>query len=134
MRRLAIFGGSGLLAIVCLIGAMASPAHAVKEFKDQFEAKYIKADSSDTKDTALRTAFEKAKCSVCHAGSSKKQRNAYGQALEKLLDRKTDRENKEKIQSALEKVSGMKCRPDDPSAPTFGRLIEQGKLPADGGQ
>jgi hypothetical protein len=77
----------------------------------------------------LATEVETAKCNVCHAGSSKKDRNAYGNALADLLDKKEDAKNPEKIRQALEKVAGMPSDPAKADSPTFGALIEQGKLP-----
>jgi len=123
--------GCGVLAAVAVFGWNAQPARAVKEFKDQFEAKYVKAGSAEAKDVALKAAVEKAKCNICHAGTSKKDRNAYGKALDALLDRKADKENKQKIVEALDKVAGMKCKEGDPNCPTFGQLIDQGKLPCE---
>jgi hypothetical protein len=50
----------------------------------------------------LAAAVETAKCNVCHVGSNKK---------------------------ALETVAAMPSDPAKADAPTFGALIEQGKLP-----
>jgi hypothetical protein len=107
----------------------ASPALAVKEFKDEFEAKYVKPDSKNPNDTALVKAVQEAKCLVCHEGKSKKNRNAYGSQLNKLLTQ-DDKENKEKIKAALEKVAAIKADAKNAQSPTFGDLIKQGKLPA----
>jgi hypothetical protein len=104
-------------------------ARADKAFRDQFQAKYVKAASTDPKDAALREASEKAGCQICHVGDDRKDRNAYGNALGKFLSRKTDRKNPAKIQAALDKVAAMKSNPADPRSPTFGELISQGKLP-----
>ena len=79
--------------------------------------------------TPLAAEVETAKCNVCHKGKSKKDRNVYGEALAKLLDKKEDKDNKDKIRQALETVAKESSNPADASAPTFGGLIEQGKLP-----
>jgi len=119
----------GVLCIVIGVAwCTARPAQALKAFRDQFEAKYIKPDSTDPAEMALAAAFKEAKCNVCHVGKSKKVRNAYGKELAKFLQ-KSDQENVEKIRASLDKVAGMKSS-DDPQAPTFGELIKQGKLPA----
>jgi hypothetical protein len=101
--------------------AWSSPALAIKQFADEFNAVYVKEG------TPLAAEVEKAKCNVCHVGKSKKDRNAYGQALAELLDKKEDKDNKDKIRQALETVASK------PSAgagsPTFGDLIKDGKLP-----
>ncbi len=114
---------AGAMSVVVLVaaGAWGTQAFAIKQFADEFKAVYVKDGSP------LAAEVEKAKCNVCHVGKSKKDRNAYGQALAELLDKKEDKENKEKIRQALETVASM------PSAgagsPKFGDLIKEGKLP-----
>jgi hypothetical protein len=119
-----------VLAVLVLTVSAATPASADKAFRDQFKAKYIKPDSTEPKDVALREAFQEAGCNLCHVGDVRQNRNAYGQALATFLSRKTDVKNKAKIRAALEKVAAMRSKPDDPQSPTFGDLIGQGKLPA----
>lgn len=120
-------GGVVLGAIVILaVGAAPRPAFAIKEFFDEFKAVYVKPDSADANEKALAAEVETAKCNVCHAGSSKKERNAYGNALADLLDKKEDKKNADKIRKALETVAAM---PSADGGPTFGDLLKQGKLP-----
>lgn len=107
----------------------ASTAWAVTQFRTQFVAKYVKKDSNDPKDKAFAELVEKAGCNICHMGEDRTKRNAYGEALDKLLDRKTDARDKEKIQKALEAVEKEKLDPKDPKSPTFGERIKQGQLP-----
>jgi len=122
-------------AVVCfaflgLIGFMASPAVAVKEFKDAFKAKYIKPESSAASDAALAQAFDQASCTVCHAGGdNKKIRNDYGKQIAKLVS-KQDKKDTAKIQAALDAVAKLKSKASDPASPTFGEKIASGKLPA----
>ncbi len=115
--------------VLGLIGVTASPALAVKEFKDAFRAKYVKPDSSDANAVALANAFDQASCTVCHVGDNKKIRNDYGKQLARLLT-KEDKKNKAKIQAALDSVAKLKSKPSDPASPTFGEKIASGKLPA----
>jgi len=115
--------------MTAVIGVVASPAWAVKPFKDAFEAKYVKAESGKPQGAALSKAAAEAKCNICHLGENKKQRNPYGVELAKLL-KKEDKDNKEKINAALEKVAKLHSDPKNPKSPTFGQLISQGKLPA----
>lgn len=116
-----------LLAAVAAFGVMAPrPAYAIKQFFDEFKAMYVKPDSADAAEKALATEVEGAKCNVCHLPSSKKERNAYGEALTALLDKKEDAKNVDKIRKSLETVAGQ---PSGPDGPTFGDLIKQGKLP-----
>lgn len=104
-------------------------AYAVAPFKKEFEEKYVKKDPATPEEKALAAAVAKVKCNVCHVGKKKKDRNAYGDALDALLDRKKDSKDKAKIQAALDTVAEQKSNPDDPNSPTFGELIKQGKLP-----
>jgi hypothetical protein len=129
MKKHALFVTTGLLAIAFLAGPAAQPAKAIKHFRDAFIAKYVKPDSSDAKDQAFAAAVEKAKCNLCHAGRSKKDRNPYGAALDNFVDRDTDKDNKEKIAAALDKAAEVKSDANDPGSPTFGQLISEGKLP-----
>lgn len=112
--------GFGLALVV---GASAREAFAIKQFLDEFKAVYVKEG------TPLAAAVEKAKCNVCHVGKSKKDRNAYGDALAERLDKKEDAKNVEKIRKALDEVAALSSDPSKADAPTFGALIEEGKLP-----
>ena len=128
-----MFGRSNFVAMVgvavpVMVSASARPAFAIKQFFDEFKAVYVKAD------TPLAAEVETAKCNVCHVGKNKKDRNAYGDALAELLDKKEDAKNVEKIRQSLEKVAAMPSDPAKADAPTFGALIEQGKLPGGAAQ
>ncbi len=108
--------------------AGAPAAHAVPNFKKEFDSMYVKADSTDPAEKQLAADVDRVKCNVCHMPASKKERNAYGRALSKFL-KKADKDDTPKIHSALEKVADMKVDPNDANSPTFGDLIKQGKLP-----
>jgi len=129
MRRAVLLGLSGIVAVAALVSLQAREAVAIKSFKDQFEAKYVKPESKDAKEKAFAEAVEKAKCNVCHEGKTKKERNVYGTALSVLLDKTDDKENKEKIQKSMVIVEFIKSDPADKKSPTFGELIKHGKLP-----
>lgn len=111
------------VGIALFAGSAARPAFAIKQFFDEFKTMYVKDG------TPLATAVESAKCNVCHVGKSKKDRNAYGNALAELLDKKEDAKNVEKIKKALTDVAAMPSDPNKKDSPTFGKLIEEGKLP-----
>jgi mono/diheme cytochrome c family protein len=117
------------LVVACGTGMSARPAYAIKQFFEEFKAVYVKPDSSDANEKALVAEVEAAKCNVCHMPASKKERNAYGEALAKLLDKKEDAKNVEKIRKALEEVAAMSSDAAKADAPKFGDLIKQGKLP-----
>ena len=116
-----------ILALV--FGVAVRPAHAIKPFSDEFKAKYVKEDSKEKKDQDFAELVTEAKCNVCHMGKSKKDRNPYGVELAKLLDKKADKADKDKIQSVLAKVEKLPVNPDEKKSPTFGDLIKAGKLP-----
>jgi hypothetical protein len=131
MKRLTLCLVLGLLTGILWLGRPAPQASADKAFRDEFVATYVKADSSEPKDKAFATAVEKAKCNICHVGKVKKNRNGYGKALGELLSRKTDTEDKEKIQAALKKIEVKHSDPKDEKSPTFGELLKAGKLPGE---
>ena len=119
------FSRNAVLAMaVVVVGGVVSqrPALAHKEFLEEFKEVYVKPD------TPLAKEVETAKCNVCHAGSSKKERNAYGEALDKLLD-KGDKKDTAKIRKALDEVAALPSDPEKKDSPTFGALIKEGKLP-----
>ncbi|MEX0676860.1 MAG: hypothetical protein WD063_07275 [Pirellulales bacterium] len=126
------------VCFVLLLGPLMRPARALPPIFQQFQATYLKADSSDEKDkefAALVTG--KVKCDVCHVtGKPKKMRNPYGTQLSMLLDKdnfkparlKAEPEKvKAEIVAAFEAVAAMKS--GDEKSPTFGELIAQHKLP-----
>ena len=122
MKRFVIVAAAIAVFAVAL---SAERAAAIPPFKKEFETRYVKDGSP------LATAVEQAKCNVCHKGTSTKEFNDYGLALEKMLDKATDAKDAEKIQKVLETVESQPSKPGDKSAPTFGDLLKAGKLPAD---
>jgi hypothetical protein len=112
-----------VLGLTAAAGGLTREAFAIKQFADEFKAMYVKEG------TPLAAAVDEAKCNVCHLPASKKERNAYGHALAERLDKKEDAKNVEKIKAALQEVAGLSSDPSKPDAPTFGKLIEEGKLP-----
>jgi cytochrome c2 len=116
-----------VLAAVAVSAWLPTPALAIRAFKDAFEAKYVKADSTAPADVALAAAVRRAKCTICHAPDDKCVRNAYGQALDQLLDREKDQDDAAAIAAALEKVANMKSDPKDSNSPTFGERCPSGE-------
>ncbi len=116
---------STLLVMVGVFAASAvvRDAYAIPPFKKEFDTMYVKEG------TEFAKKVNEVKCNVCHVGINKKDRNAYGEELAKLLDRKTDATKPDKIKEALQKVAAMKSKSGDDSSPTFGDLIKDGKLP-----
>jgi len=129
MNKALLFPLCAAFAAGTMLWLATPPAHAIKPFKDEFTAKYVKPDSTNPTEQLFAQAVATAKCNVCHVGKSKRNRNAYGIRLAELLDKTADKGNTAKIQEALDKVAAMKTDPDNPDAPTFGQLIAAGKLP-----
>ncbi len=115
----------GLVVFGMMIGGSVQPVSAVPNFKKAFEEMYVKAD------TPLAKAVDTAKCDVCHVGEKKKEKNDYGKALGTLL-KKTDKDDKDKINKALKEVEGKPSKAGDAKSATFGDNIKAGKLPTGG--
>ena len=109
-------------ALALILSLAHSPAEAIPPFQKEFVKMYAPPGSP------LAAKVKKVKCNICHKGKKKKDRNAYGDALAKLLDRKKDKKNVEKIRKALKTVESQSATP---GGPTFGELLKAGKLPAE---
>jgi hypothetical protein len=115
--------------VLCAAAALSTtllvqPVQARAPYKKQFEAMYVKKDSTDPTEKKFAEAAEAAKCNICHVGEKKKDRNEYGMALAKLLQ-KGDEKDIPKIDAALVTVSKEASK----GGPTYGDLIKEGKLP-----
>lgn len=115
-----------------ILGAAAAvgPAFAVKEFYAELEAKYVKRNSTKDADIALAAEFEQAGCTICHPGDDKHKLTSYGGKLSWRVN-KFDKQNKKKIQEALDEVGALLSDPHDPKSPTYRELFRQGRLPHD---
>lgn len=73
-----------MLAVACFACLSVPQASALPEFKKAFEKKYT--DKEKNKDYALKV--KKAGCNVCHVKGQKDKspQNAYGKALNKLIE------------------------------------------------
>ncbi len=136
----------GVLALALLLACLCPTvfrgrAAAFPAFKRQFDARYV------VKGTPLHEAYGgRGSCNVCHLGGAmdREHRNAYGRALDKLLDRADAEalgiENarrdpaaadaaRQKIDAALEAVEKLPADSPNKSPITFGQLIREGALP-----
>jgi hypothetical protein len=102
---------AGIITLACT-----SSAQARSEYNREFWALYQQE---------LGKHAETTKCSVCHSGNDKKQRNDYGQAFGKALGGK-GLKDADKIKDALQTVAKEKSSID---GKTFGDLIQAGNLP-----
>ena len=134
---------TGLAVVVAVAGCLtysAGLAQARPAFKKQFDTKYMKDKSS-----ALVKAWKRSSCNACHIGGIKdrKNRNSFGEALAKLLNKKDSdalsfknrRKNPaaaeaaaKKVQDAFTTVEKLPSDPKDKTSATFGALIKTGKL------
>jgi hypothetical protein len=126
MKKAVLLGVASLFAFGLLAVAGSESALAIPPFFKEFESMYVEKDSP----LAAEVARVK-KCNVCHKGTDKKMRNAYGEALDKLLDKKTDAGDAEKIKKALEEVGAMHIDAEDDESPTYADRLKEGKLPTD---
>jgi hypothetical protein len=121
------------IAIVLVLGLCFNAVLARPQYKQAFDAMYVKKDSSNPAEKALAEAVASAKCLVCHGKNDegkedKKIRNHYGMAIAKLVGK--NQKDKAKIEAALEAVAAEKSDPNKPNSLTFGQLLKEGKLPA----
>ena len=126
MKKAVLWGVAALLVFGLVAIAGSQSALAIPPFYKEFESMYVEPGSP----LAAAVARVK-KCNVCHVGTDKKKRNAYGEELNKLLDRKTDSKDVEKIRGALEEVAKLHIDPNDDASPTYGDRLKEGKLPTD---
>ena len=106
--------GVCLLAIV----AVSNNAFARPKYGAVMSATYPELTEKHGKDGKLA-------CSVCHPTKSKKERNNYGAAVAKGLEKKNE-SDEAKIKEALKKAEKEKSATE---GKTFGDLIEAGELP-----
>lgn len=136
----------GILVAACLLsGLNAQNAMAIAKFKTAFKKMYV--DKHKSKE--FQAAYRKASCNICHikGAKSKAYRNDYGDLLAKLIEGNADKRIKEakkknseegkKVEAkileafdaAMKKVAKEKS--EEGKGPTYGKLIESGKLPVD---
>jgi hypothetical protein len=115
-----------LAVLVVLIVSRLQPAAAFPEYFKAWQTEYLDNAVHPADQKYVELVKKDAKCLVCHEGmKSKKNRNAYGAELAKLLT-KADKKNTDKIMAAFKSVADMK---PEGSKETFGQLIAAGKLP-----
>ena len=124
MRNLTLIA---LLGLLSTLGVGAPRALATAQFQAVFLKEYI----NDHKDKDFSKMVKtKARCHTCHrAKKVGPYHNAFGKHLISLLDPKKDAKDVDKIKAALAKVVTLHSDPKDEKSPTYGELLEQGKLP-----
>lgn len=124
MKRFAIFLAVALMALALNV-LLSGRAAARMEYKTKFEEM--------TKDSKAADAIKEAKCTICHYGTSKKNRNDFGKALNKHMNKDTYmslKEDKEVLAKKVEEALKAALKEKSKDGKTFGQIIEGGSLPA----
>lgn len=116
-----------LLTLFCL--AWASTADADPKFWRQWEKYYTDPDSTDPAEQAWTQKVRKARCTVCHVGRDKKNKNHYGMWLSRYLDRDAHQDDNRRIIKTMEVVENASADPNDEDGISFGELFRQKRLP-----
>lgn len=113
--------------VVAMIGS-AAPTGATVQFQKVLTDEYLAAHTNRQFVDYVR---REAKCNTCHQGcKDRKNHNAYGDALARLLDAKADRDDRAKVLAALREVESLPADRRQPAGPTFGDRLAAGQLPA----
>jgi hypothetical protein len=124
MRFVSVFA---VIAMLFVFGS-SRPAVADQQFFNAFNDEYIKTHS-DKKYAEM--VQKEAKCLVCHQGTkSRKNRNAFGNEVGKLLDRKKDANDRDKIVAALKTALALHVDPKNDKSDTYLDRVKSSKLPA----
>lgn len=122
-----------LVAFGLVASLVTAPAAAFPQFAKEFKKIYAGEESTPV-EAKIAASLAKVKCNVCHdpkkgpdGKASKKNRNAYGNALSKLIT-KEDKKDVEKIHKALKTVESQKPEGGDQS---YGERLKAGLLPVD---
>jgi hypothetical protein len=110
-----------LVAVAWVTSVETQTASARPNYKMEWDKKYM------TEGSAIQKSFAdgKSNCFICHQGKERKNRNAYGVAIQKALGEKMVKDAT-KIVEAFEKANKEKSGVEDT---VFGDLIKSGKLP-----
>jgi hypothetical protein len=118
-----------LVMTALLISVMvARPAAAILPFYNAFKKDYL--DKLEDKKFAEEVNKASNRCFVCHQGKNRKNRNAMGLELSKLLNAKKDAKDAEKISASIKKVMEMHTNPKDEKSPTYFDRLKESKWPA----
>jgi hypothetical protein len=126
MKRIALLFMACLIALVFNM-MVTRTASARPEYKTQMD--------EITKNTKFADLMKEQKCNVCHYGKTKKNRNDFGQALNKTMSDEVYKklkaeEDKEKLTKKINEALKAAMKEKSKSGKTFGELIEAGELPA----
>ncbi|QDU92404.1 hypothetical protein [Lignipirellula cremea] len=124
MRVRAIFG---VLLSMTLLG-MSNEVQAVCGLGGAYREQLRSVDDPLAART-LSLKVQQRGCSVCHLASFGGPRNEYGNAVNTLL-KLADREDSARQREVGRRMRDILANPSLPNSPTFGELIQLGRLPA----
>jgi hypothetical protein len=112
----------GLLAAGLLLAATARQAEARPIYYALWRTTYPAVDKANS-------VSKEVKCNVCHEGTDKKKRNAYGKAIQDALNGKKNLKKADKatIIAAFKKAESADS---ETAGKTFGDLLKANELPA----
>ncbi|MFO0789734.1 MAG: hypothetical protein U0805_09765 [Pirellulales bacterium] len=117
-----------IAAAVVIAFGVTRPASAILPFYNQFKKDFLD-DHPDKKFVEEVTSGQN-KCLICHQGTkSKKNKNAFGVEVGKLLDKKKDAKDTEKISASLKKALAAHVDPKDEKSDTYMDRIKASKWP-----
>jgi cytochrome c2 len=111
-----------------VVFSAAQSALAIPAFSKVFTKEYV-VDNSDKK-FAEEAAKAPNACLICHQGKDRKNRNAFGKEVAKLLDKKKDAKNDQKISDGIKKALEMHVDSKDDKSETYMDRVKAGKYPA----
>lgn len=120
MKKFALSTLLGLFALAVLV----SNAAARPDYKKASDMKF--------EESPIAEKVKEAKCNLCHFGKTKKNRNDYGIALSKHINKETYTEMKSDKPALIKKVGEALDKLDEeknPEGETYGDRIKAGKLP-----
>lgn len=116
------------LLVVPVLLAFVSPALAIKPFYDEFKKDYL----DKLKDKKFAETVDKGtdKCYICHQGkpTNKKNRNAFGKEIGKLLTKK-DGKDTAKMDKAFKAALAMHVDPKDKKSETYLDRLNKSEWP-----
>ena len=120
-------------APVLIALAATQPAFAIPQFSKVFKQDYL--DDNADKNFAKEASKPPNSCLACHQGVKyRKNRNAFGQEVAKVLNKKDDSkptpEVLAKISKELKKVMAMHVDPKNDKSETYLDRVKAGKYPA----
>ena len=115
MRIRGMFVGAAVAGLTLaggLCGSRLPQAEARPQYLKTFEQQY----------DHLKKQAETNKCGVCHVGSSKKERNDYGKALDKTLKTKNEKDV-DAIKKLMKQIEGQES---NVKGKTWGDVLKNG--------